>query len=59
MKLLVFEYATAMGVEDPLITAEGHAMLHGVLEDLKDFKTYYLVPNGSETIETHSSPIIA
>jgi predicted ATP-grasp superfamily ATP-dependent carboligase len=52
MKLLVFEYATAMGVIDPLITAEGHAMLHGVLDDLKDFKTYYLVSNGSETIET-------
>jgi tyramine---L-glutamate ligase len=55
MKLLVFEYATAMGVEDPLITAEGNAMLHGVLEDLKDFKTYYLVPNGSETNETHQA----
>jgi tyramine---L-glutamate ligase len=52
MKLLVFEYATALGVEDPSITAEGQAMLNGVLEDLKDFKAHYLVQNGFETIKT-------
>jgi predicted ATP-grasp superfamily ATP-dependent carboligase len=55
MKLLIFEYATTMGVEDPSITAEGHAMLYGLLEDLKDFKTHHLVSNGSETSKSYPS----
>jgi tyramine---L-glutamate ligase len=58
MKLLVFEFATATGAEDPSLIAEGHAMLYGLLEDLKDFKTDYLVLNGSETIKNcQSCPI--
>ncbi len=55
MKLLVFEFATAMGVEDPSITAEGHAMLYGLLEDLKEYETYHLIPNGYETIKSSYS----
>jgi tyramine---L-glutamate ligase len=51
MKLLIFEFATAIGVEDPSITAEGYAMLNGLLDDLKDFQTYHLVPAGYEPIK--------
>ena len=59
MKLLVFEYATATGVEDPSITAEGHAMLYGILDDIKDYKTDHLVPCGYETTENcQSLPVI-
>lgn len=58
MKLLVFEFATAMGVEDPSITADGHAMLYGLLDDLKDYKTHHLIPNWSETIKTNHSKYI-
>lgn len=59
MKLLVSEFATATGVEDPSITAEGHAMLYGLLEDLKDFKTHHLVTNGYETTNNYQSQPVA
>lgn len=36
MKLLIFEFATAVGVEDPSITTEGRAMLSGLLSDFGD-----------------------
>ena len=45
MKLLVFEFATATGNTYPPLTSEGHAMLEAVLDDLKEFKPHYLVPN--------------
>lgn len=51
MKLLVFEYATALGIEDPSITAEGSAMLGGVLDDLKAFKPDYLISKPSENLK--------
>jgi tyramine---L-glutamate ligase len=58
MKLLVLEYATATGLDDPSITAEGHSMLYGLLEDLKDFETYHLIPfNASENYDFPSLPI--
>ena len=55
MKLLVFEFANATGAEDPSITAEGHAMLQGVLDDLKDYKIDHLVPCGHETTGNYQS----
>jgi predicted ATP-grasp superfamily ATP-dependent carboligase len=51
MKLLVFEFANATGVEDPSITAEGSAMLYGMLDDLRKFQTHHLVPAGYEPIK--------
>jgi tyramine---L-glutamate ligase len=58
MKILVFEFATATGLYDPSFIAEGHAMLYGLLEDLKDFDTYHLISNKSKTMESQSTPVI-
>jgi tyramine---L-glutamate ligase len=58
MKILVFEFATLNRLEDSSITAEGNAMLHGLLEDLDEFKTYNLIPNGSEAIKSFKSKSI-
>ena len=37
MKILVFEFATATGLDDPSFIAEGHAMLCGMLERSERF----------------------
>ena len=58
MKILVFEFATATGVDDPSYIAEGRAMLCGILEDLKNFKTYHLISKDSQIINIQSIPII-
>ncbi len=58
MKILVFEFATATGLDDPSFIAEGHAMLYGILDDLKDFKTYHLISNKSQIMENQSIPVI-
>lgn len=58
MKLLVFEYATASGVDDPFITVEGLAMLEGVLDDLKEFKPHYLVPSESSALISDAVPVV-
>ena len=43
MKILVLEYITAMGIDDPSLWSEGQAMLDGFLEDFKDIDVDYLV----------------
>ncbi len=52
LKVLIFEFATAVGVEDPSITAEGRAMLSGLLSDFKGMKSDcsvdYLISNNSK-----------
>ena len=58
MKLLVFEFATAMGLDDPTISAEGHAMLYGLLEDLKDLNTYHLVSDDSQSENSESIQVV-
>ena len=58
MKLLIFEFATATGLDDPSITAEGHAMLYGLLDDLKGLKTHHLISNVSEIKNSESIPVI-
>jgi tyramine---L-glutamate ligase len=58
MKLLIFEFATAMGLDDPTISAEGHAMLYGLLEDLKDLNTYHLVSDVSQSENSESIPVV-
>jgi len=48
LKILVFEFATALGLDDPSIAAEGLAMLNGLLGDLKDQKVHYLISKGKQ-----------
>lgn len=43
MKILILEYATAIGLDDPSIRAEGQAMLEGLLEDFKGKNVDYLI----------------
>ena len=57
MKLLIFEFATATGLDDPSITAEGHAMLYGLLDDLKGLKTHHLISDVSEIENSESIPV--
>lgn len=47
MNILVFEYATSLGVKDPALTAEGQAMLEGITSDLKDLNTSFLISKNS------------
>ena len=58
MKILVFEFATATGSDDPSFVAEGHGMLCGLLEDLKEFKIYHLISNDSQVTNSKSIPVI-
>ncbi|MCK9150902.1 ATP-grasp domain-containing protein [Methanobacterium alcaliphilum] len=47
MNILVFEYATAVGLEDPDFLLEGRAMLEGIMDDFVSLeihsKIYYLI----------------
>ncbi len=54
MKLLVFEFATASGLDDPSIFAEGYAMLSGLLDDLEGTDTDYLISNDLQAVSTGS-----
>lgn len=69
MKLLVFEFATAMGLKNPTITVEGQAMLEGLITDLKDWDLEYPlspysslnlpeITDGPEKLKTHFKSII-
>lgn len=50
MNLLIFEYATAMGVKNPSITAEGQAMLEGLTRDLDGLNASFLISKDSDAI---------
>ncbi|MDR2966548.1 MAG: ATP-grasp domain-containing protein [Methanobacteriaceae archaeon] len=41
--ILVFEYYTASGIDDPKIISEAVAMINSLLDDLKDFNVYFLL----------------
>jgi predicted ATP-grasp superfamily ATP-dependent carboligase len=59
VNILVFEYATSMGVKDPALTAEGQAMLNSITMDLKQFNTSFLISKNSVPIKSnHCNPII-
>lgn len=59
MTILVFEYATSLGVNDPALTAEGQAMLKGITGDLKDLNTSFLISENSVSPESSScNPIV-
>ncbi len=58
MKILVFEYATALGIKDPYIYAEGNAMLNGLLDDLKDKNVDYLISGDNNDLNNNfNNPI--
>ena len=42
MKVLIFEYATALGLEDPEFLLEGRAILEGLLEDFNKINNDFL-----------------
>lgn len=48
MNLLIFEYATAMGVDNPFITVEGQYILEGLLTDLNLTGADYLISRYSK-----------
>lgn len=59
MNLLIFEYATATGIKDPSITAEGFAMLKGLTSDLGKNNSSYLISKHSEPINgINCNPIV-
>lgn len=69
MKLLVFEFATAMGLQNPAIAVEGQAMLEGLLTDLNGIDFEYPIskyssinlpeiPDGPEKLKTHLKSVI-
>jgi len=52
--ILVFEYYTASGINDPKIISEAVAMINSLLDDLKEFNIYFLVSKKFEYIvENH------
>lgn len=52
--ILIFEYYTASGINDPEIISEAVAMINSLLDDLKDFNVYFLVSKKFEYIvENH------
>ncbi|BDZ71056.1 hypothetical protein [Methanobacterium petrolearium] len=51
MNLLVFEYATALGVKDPSLTAEGQAMLNAITNDLDGLDTNFIISKDSVQVE--------
>lgn len=48
MKLLVFEYANAVGLEDPATTVEGKHMLEGLLNDFNHIGANYIISKDSK-----------
>lgn len=58
MKILIFEYASALGLNNPALSAEGYAMLKGLTEDFKARTTDYLISKKSSFNSTYCNPII-
>ncbi|MCL2156680.1 MAG: carboxylate--amine ligase, partial [Methanobrevibacter sp.] len=59
--ILVFEYYTASGVDDPKIISEAVAMINSLLDDLKDFNVHCLLSKKFEYIadsHTNLTPIV-
>lgn len=59
MNLLIFEYASALGIKDPSLTAEGKAMLRGLTCDLESLPASYLISKNIDAIEgSKCKPIV-
>ncbi|MFB2622467.1 ATP-grasp domain-containing protein [Methanothermobacter sp. KEPCO-1] len=55
MKLLIFEYATASGIEDPEIFLEGRSMLEALLADFSNLEIDFLLSEKFADIEIQSN----
>ncbi|MCG2828813.1 ATP-grasp domain-containing protein [Methanothermobacter sp. K4] len=55
MKLLIFEYATASGIEDPEIFLEGRSMLEALLADFRNLEIEFLLSEKFADIEIQSN----
>ena len=55
LNLLIFEYAMAMGLENPIITVEGQYMLEGLLSDLNSTGADFLISKYSKLNTTTES----
>ncbi len=57
MKILILEYATASGLNDPSLCSEGHAMLSGLINDFKARNADYLLSKDAGFQAKHCNPI--
>jgi len=57
LKILILEYASALGIDDPSICAEGRAMLEGLTNDFKFKNADYLVSGNSNFQCKYCNPI--
>ncbi|HTX61869.1 MAG TPA: ATP-grasp domain-containing protein, partial [Methanobacterium sp.] len=59
MNLLIFEYATALGLEDPAISVEGLCILKGLVEDMdKTGASYLISPNSPKfPVKSNCTPV--
>jgi hypothetical protein len=51
LNLLIFEYVTAIGIRDPALTAEGRAMIKGLVADLEGLNASFLISKHSDTLD--------
>lgn len=59
MNLLIFEYASALGIKDPSLAAEGKAMLRGLTCDLECLPASYLISKNIDSIDgSKCKPIV-
>ncbi|MEN4017511.1 MAG: ATP-grasp domain-containing protein [Methanobacterium sp.] len=57
MKILILEYASASGIHDPSICAEGYAMLEGLIDDFKSKNADYLLSENSHFEGKYCNPV--
>lgn len=58
MDIIIIEYATALGIDDPSISAEGRAMLEELLDDFKNKNADYLVSKNVQNFNSiHCNPV--
>jgi tyramine---L-glutamate ligase len=59
LNLLIFEYASALGIKDPSLAAEGKAMLRGLTCDLECLPASYLISKNIDSIDgSRCKPIV-
>jgi len=57
LKILILEYASASGLNDPSICAEGYAMLEGLINDFKSKNADYLISRNSHFEGKYCNPV--
>jgi Predicted ATP-utilizing enzyme (ATP-grasp superfamily) len=59
LKILILEYITAVGIDDPSLWSEGQAMLDGFLADFKDKNADYLISSAqSVSKDGYCNPVM-